>query len=173
MDLFFRLPFKSHSCKESWFYLACSFFSGLILGVFVSTTARDSLFSLMCTAEFGCVSIVGLLFVIFLPFLFSAFAVYICQSWLLIPIAFIKAFCYGFSYFGIAESFGAAGWLFQSLLMFSDTLLMPVLWWFWMRITSDKRNSLFVSTALTAIVTIVIGSFDYIIVSPFVTKLIS
>ena len=73
------------------------------------------------------VSIVGLVTVPFLPFLFSAVAVYLSSLPLLYLTAFFKTFSFGFCIFAVTRSFGSAGWLIRFLLLFTDICTLPVL----------------------------------------------
>ena len=173
MDRFVHLILPTHSCKEPSIHLACSFLAGLLSGACVSIAASKSLLPMMLAAANSCVSISGLLSAMLLPLLFSAFAVYIRQNWLLIPIAFVKAFLFAFLGIGVMSAFGNAGWLVRWLLMFSDSLTLPLLWWFWLRAFSSGRTDALRFAALVAVAAVLIGSLDYSVVSPFAAMLIS
>lgn len=172
MVSFFRTFFQPPSRRDSAIVLAFTLLSGFILGAYVATLAEPSSFSLMRSAADGCVSIVSLLSALLLPFLFTAFAVYIAKPWLLIPIAFFKAFF--FSYLGteIIFLFGGSGWLLRLLLMFTDSLSMPVLCWFWVRIYSGRKvlNVRCLTTAVVILFGIV--CLDYRLISPFLVNLL-
>jgi len=173
MDLFFRPGFVAPRCKETVFSLACFYFVGLILGGCMFYVAGDSFRSLMRAADYSRMSIVCLLPVLLLPFLFSAFAVYIHQSWLLAPICFLKAFFFAFVYVGFSVSFADAGWLVRFFLMFSDIATLPLLWLFWLRVLSEDFR--FRSGAVLGIFTAAaaIGCFDFMVVSPYGAQFIS
>lgn len=103
---------------------------GLLTGIVAAAGAGDSFFSLMRGRDVSPVSIVGLL-ITFLPFLFTAFAVYLPAPVLLIPTVLAKAFLYGFCLFAITLSYGDGAWLVQLLLLFADvgsTVLLMLLW---------------------------------------------
>lgn len=173
MDLFFRPSIPAFDCKDSSFHLACSFLLGLVFGGCISCLTSDSFLTLMRAADFHCMSIVSLLSVLLLPYLFSAFAVYIHQSWLLIPISFLKAFFFAYLYVGLTLSFGSAGWLTRNLLMFSDIFTLPVLWWLWLNLDSGKNTSF--PRIITASVSAAsaVGCFDFLIVAPYAAQLIT
>lgn len=172
MDRYLNFNLPAWRCKKPMFLLACAFLFGLISGVLFSMSASDALFPTMRAAVFGCVSIPGLLSATLLPFLFSAFAVYISCQKLLIPIAFCKAFVFAFVGTGILGAFGSAGWLVRLLLMFSDVASLPLLWWYWQKSLSGSGR--FVrNTAIAAGFALLIGSVDYCVVSPFLANLIS
>lgn len=167
---FFQLP--TWRCKNVQLLLACAFLFGLISGILISMSASDALCSTMRAAPFGCVSIFGLLSVLLLPFLFSAFAVYSSSVLLLLCVAFAKAFAFGFVSFAVWAAFGAAGWLIRFLLMFADLIILPLLLWFWYQIMKNP-HSWVKSTLVACILACFIGGFDYCFVSPFLANLIS
>lgn len=173
MDRFLNFNLPTWRCKESKVLLACAWFSGLVAGVFCSLSASDSLFPTMRAAVQSCMSIPGLLSAILLPLLFSAFAVYISQPWLLIPIAFVKTFRFSFLAVGVMAAYGSAGWLIRWLLMFSDSLMLPVLWWYWSASLDRRGLAIAKASAVVLSVMIMIGSLDYCVISPFLANLIS
>ena len=88
--------FLLHESPEFWrkgttVFLALSFLIGLVSGILIFFAAGESFLSLMRSAFYSPVSIVGLLCVTALPFLFSAIAVFLSQPWLMFPICFGKA----------------------------------------------------------------------------------
>ena len=135
-------------------------------------SASDALYPTMRAAVYSRVSISGLLSAMLLPLLFSAFAVYISNTWLLIPIAFSKAFAFAFLGIGILVSFGSAGWLVRLLLMFGDIVMLPVLWWYWQKALTARQNPL-PHCAAAAAFALLIGGLDYCVISPFLANLIS
>lgn len=126
----------------------------------------------MRAAANGRVSITGLLSAFLLPLLFSAFAVYISQPWLLVPVAFGKAFSFSYLAFGVTLAFGSAGWLVRSLLMFSDCLTLPLLWWFWLCCIRASDRDALRSFLVTCTAALMIGCLDYGAVSPLLRNLI-
>lgn len=124
--------------KTNVLILAACFLAGLILGIRMSHRAEFS-FSLMHGALDRAVSIVHLLSVLLLPILFSALAVYFSKPRLLYGIAFLKAFVFAFVSAGVSAGFGNAGWLVRWLLMFSDSLSLPLLWLYWLRHIPGRR----------------------------------
>ena len=167
-----------HNLPEWWrkgasVFLAFFWFFGLVAGVLTALSASDLLSASMRTAVFSRVSILGLASAVFLPFLFSAFAVYIQCPFLLLPIAFAKAFLFSYLGLGVIEAFGSAGWLIRVLLMFSDIVLLPVLFWFWIRYISGDSRYGSRATAVCISVAALVGSIDYCVISPFMANLIT
>lgn len=173
MGRFLNLKLPHFSRKSSLVVLAFSWFLGLLLGVIFSIAAGDSIVSLMRTAVSSHVSISGLLTAILLPFLLSAFAVFICEPWLLFVIAFLKAFAFSYLGLGVMVAYGSAGWLVWLLLMFSDCCSLPLLLWYWIRFISGRKSTVIPVTVVLFFLAVLIGSFDFCVVSPFLATLIS
>ncbi len=141
MAQLFRHDFLAHPRKAGRFLLAIVLLSGYICGILVSMKAGN-ISSLMYAAVNARVSIVSLLLAFLLPFLLSAIAVYLGQPWLFLPIGFCKAFCFACVSYGIGYAYAGAGWLMRWLFMFSDTLTMPLLCYFWLsHMSGSPRNS--------------------------------
>lgn len=120
------------------FLLAFSWLLGLGCGGLVFRSADESIVSLMRMAVLKPVSIVGLLSCTLLPFLFTAFAVYVSLPALLLLIGFSKAFLYAYVSCAVLAAFGSAGWLVRGFLMFSDTIGAVLLYSCWMRSLSRR-----------------------------------
>lgn len=150
--------------------LACCWFAGLVAGSIAALFADRSFFSLMRMMPEHPVSIVGLLISVYLPLLFTAFAVYISYDWLLIPIAFVKSLSLTLLCCGVSISSGLGGWLLTVLMFGSDFLTSGLLLWLWFRILMGKdpvlRMFIFILLVFTAV-----GFLDYFFVSPFILKL--
>lgn len=154
------------------FYLAFSWISGLICGSVVSVSAGTSLSSLMRGALYASVSIVGVLCVSVLPILFSAYAVFLSNFALLLPVCFTKAFLFSFVSLGISRAFASAGWLMRGLLLYSDWTSLPILYWFWLRSLSSDRPVTLWETLLVFALMGLVGSIHFGIISPFLVRLI-
>ena len=172
MVSFFRPIFTGHSRRHFTLYLAFFWCVGLASGAAVAVSTDPSRFSMMRAAVDSCVSITSLAGSLLLPLFFSALAVYISQIWLLVPIAFWKAFV--FSYLNTALVFvhPSSGWLLRHLLLFSDCFAVPVLLWLWIRLSGPDSRTPFriFSGALGALV--LIGCLDFRFISPFLSNLL-
>ena len=173
MVSFFRTDFASHSRRRLAVILAFTWCAGLILGAYTAILADIPFFSMMRTAPDARVSIPGLLAVMLLPFLFSAFAVYVSSLWLLVPIAFSKAFLFSYLSTGLSAVAGTSGWLLRFLWMFSDCLTVPVLLWFWFSACSKRREAALINAAAALPVLIGICYLDLQVISPFLVNLLS
>lgn len=173
MDRFLYLNLPKFTCRVSPFFLAVSFFLGHFLGVCFSLGASDSFYSMMRMAVFSPASITGLLSAVTLPFLCSAIAVYLKQPLLLLPVAFLKAFCFSCVGLGVLSCFGSAGWLIWFLLQFSDCCTLPVLYWYWRRHISGTGSFDWAVSMVILSALLLVGSFDYCVISPFLANIIT
>lgn len=152
--------------------LAFSWSLGIVCGIWGYVSAGNALYPLMRNSPCGTMSIVGLLGISVLPFLFSAFAVSISFPFLLYPICFCKAFLFSFVSFGVIHSYEGAGWLIRWLLLFSDTVGVPLLYCFWLRHLPGFQKPSLSENVLFLILFLVLGWIDYRIISPFLACLI-
>ena len=172
MARFFCLDLSKLWRKGCRFFLACFWLSGILCGVLAFLSAGRTLVSLMRSTLLVPVSIVGMLCVTILPFLLSAFAVSLSKPVFLLPICFGKAFLFAFVSIGILQAFGSAGWMFRWILLFSDCVCVPLLYWFWLRHISGVRSLYGGEAALMCALGLLIGSVNFSIISPFLAGLI-
>jgi len=172
MVSFFPKDFLQSRRRVTATILAFVFCFGLLAGSLTAVLTETSYFLMMRTAASYRVSIFGLFPVLLLPLLFSAFAVYISQFWLLIPIAFIKAFFFSFLGAGFLILSPDSGWLMRMLFMFTDCLSLPVLCWYWLY-ACHYRNVTPGQTISAFAVVAGIGFLDFQFISPFLASLLS
>lgn len=172
MARFYHRDFPQYWRKGSTVFLAFFWCFGLVCGILTYFSADTVFSSLMRRTLTGSVSIVSLLGVPILPFLFSAFAVFISEPRLLVLVSFGKAFLFSFVSLGVIQAFGSAGWLIRWLLMFSNCMSVPVLYWFWQRHISAVRPVKIMDLVCFLCIGLLIGSIDYCMISPFLARLI-
>ena len=145
---------------------------GLLLGAILSVSADFFLSSTVLSTVQGSLSIICFLSAQQLPLLFTAIDIYISQPFIILPVVFAKAVFYANVGIGLLRSFDVSGWLFCAFLMFSDSLILPILWWIWLQFCSEERQpvSRFIIFAAAGIIGI--GCFDFFIVAPFWTQLV-
>ena len=128
--LYLRL--SDHCRKYALSYLACSWISGLILG----TSAANGL--ALDAASYQLLlqdrTLIQLLSVILLPVFVSVLVISTNHPIGLLPIVFLKSFCFAYTSRLLTQDFNTAGWLIQILTMFSDCASLPILWLFWHRL---------------------------------------
>lgn len=151
--------------------LALAWLSGWLCGLLLAFLSDDFLISLMRGTLTAPVSIVRLLGASTLPFLISAFAVFLLRP-ILLPVCFLRAFLSGLFAGGLMRAFGPSAWLLRFFLMFGDTLTAPILYWFWLRGVERRCRPSFWETAACISAAILIGSVDYRFISPFLARLI-
>lgn len=169
----FKLPadLSKFWCRSCVSFLAFSWALGLSVGLILVSTVQESVFSLMRAAACCRVSIVGLIVLLIFPLFLSAFAVFLSIPVMLLPIACFKGIALAFCALGVVYAFGSAGWLIRMLLMFSDSFMIPVLFWFWVRHISGNRNLLRRDFLICAAFAVVIGAMEYFLVSPYLVVL--
>ena len=133
MARFLHHDFSCTRCKQSMLLLSSLWIMGLLSGIWVFAASDPSVISLMRSAVYSPVSIVGLTLTFLLPFLFSAFAVFNHTPIWIFPISAYKAFSFSIVSIGLVDSMGSAGWLYWILLLTGDILSMPVLYLYWLR----------------------------------------
>lgn len=157
--------------KLSTIILAFCWFAGLLTGCFFANHAGDIHFSMMRRAVCCPVSIAGLV-VVLLPFLFSAFAVYLSKTWLFLPFCFLKAFQFAYLAGLVSASFGDAGWLIRLLLFFTDGCEIVLLLWVWLRWIGGGAKQAVREIAVCGFLCSMVWGVDYFVVSPFLGMLI-
>ena len=171
MDRFLRLNLPFLCCRTPRTLLAIFWIAGLILGAMFALSADTLLTPTMHTALFCGMSISGLLTSLLLPLLFTALAVYISQPMMLLLIAFLKAFLFSFVGVGLLMAFGTSAWLIRNLLMFSETLSLPIFWWFWGCILSEHSMARYGAIPV-GLAIVAIGCVDYTFIGPFLAALL-
>ena len=117
------------------------------------------------------VSIIGLLFSIFLPLLCTYISVLINRPFFLLSICFIKAASFGFTLFGITEIYGTASWLFCILFTFSDIFFLFVLFLLWLRYPDCYDSKSRCPFCFSVMIGLLIVFVDYFVITPFLCGL--
>ena len=172
MVRFFRCHFLQSPRRVCGVILAFDLLIGVLLGSISSGLAEPVLFQLMRTAAESRVSIVCLLPVLLLPVVFSAFAVCFGHFWPLIPVAFTKAFCFGYLCSGVLIQYPYSGPLFVVLFLFADVVSLPVLCWLWIRCIRGREAGLR-AVAPSALLLLGISIINDQLISPFLAGLLS
>lgn len=162
---------RLHRICTAWMLPFC-WILGLLLGVAYGCRTDRSYILLMRIAAPSRVSFVGLLFVLYIPLLLAAFAVYYKQQQWLLPICFLKAFLFASCGSALFTVYHSATWLVRLLLQFSDFSFMPFLYWFCMKNMAGRNGNLLSDFLVCCIAGAIIGIFDFGIISPYLVKLI-
>ena len=144
--------------------------AGMLLGIPAALAARDLLISMTRESVSCSVSVVGLLSATLLPFLISAYAVSLSEPWLLLIFSTVKAFCYSFCAIGVSLAFGQSSWLVRFLFLFSDYMLLPLLYLYWLRHIKGQAKPWELPACIGA--SLMVGCIDYFWIAPFLASLI-
>lgn len=172
MVRFYNISFI-HS-NRSFIYkvlLCCTWFLGLVLGYCFSFQISDIFASLMLSVADSRLSIVGLFFSLIFPFFISAVLLRYTSPLAILPLVFIKAFSFSLCACAVTFAFGDAGWLVRWLLIFSDSFLIVLLLWFWLKNISEEKRTIKTDLLLCIIASGLIGCADLCFVSPFLVML--
>ena len=109
----------------------------------------------------------------FLPFLFSALAVYLRIPKLLVLICAIKAALFGFCGCSICLSYHQSSWLVLVLFLFTDLCTVPVLYLYWLRSLCAKNSASWSTYLCFGSFFLAICAIDWYFILPFTEYLFS
>ena len=151
--------------------LAASWGLGILLGYFVASSVSQTLVELVPQTTCQIMSMTGCLSVTVLPFFLTAFVVTFSEPCLLLFISTCKAFSFSFCAWGVCLAYGQCGWLVLFLFLFSDFLLIPLQYFYWLRhIRGDRAPESWELPILLG-AAILVGYVDYHFVAPFLASL--
>lgn len=119
------------------------------------------------------ISILGLLILLVFPLLLSYIISTINHFRFILPIIFLKAFSFMYCYGCISFAYGSAGWLVAGMVLLSDGFLVICLIQFWFHLAFNQVYSLRRFLASYVVPLLLIGCFDYYVVSPYVRILLN
>ena len=161
-------------CTRKWdkLFLALSWVTGLAVGGFVFRYSGSILVSQMPLAVRSQPSIFPLLICMLLPFLFSAYAVYIAAPRILYGICFLRAWGLGYLSCCVFAAFGNTGWLVRWLFLFSDIFAAAALYCYCHRYISGVRK--LSSGGFTAYAGIIaaVSLLDYSVISRLLLRVL-
>lgn len=158
-------------CRNPVGILALLWLLSICIGIFIAHHLFDDFYSLMHTAASTRVSIVGVLLILLFPVISSAVAVSFSSSKLIYLICTLKGICHGFGLYTILAVFGYGGWLIRFGIMFSECMMLIPLFYFWIRLIDGTAPSLRKDTIICCLIAILVGVFDYFVVSPYIIAL--
>lgn len=148
------------------YFLAASWLTGLILGVWLSCILKVYSVPLMSAAT-GCrVTFGGLCLTLFLPCLVYFAAYKSGCSWSVYVLTSIRGIYLGHAIPAALWAFGTAAWLLLFLLTFSNFMIQIPLLDIGFRCVSTRNGAGKKSLVYLAFVAVVIGLIDYFLVSP-------
>lgn len=154
-------------------YVLLVWIAGLIIGCCIFYACNQDFLSLMGSAVYQPVSIVGILASMFFPFFFVYLSIIANNSVYALIVVFLKAVAFAFTGAMIADRYLSAGWLLRFLFLFSDYCFLPVLIWFWLR-QPDAKGILRIRIRLLVIVllAIVVALINFLFISPLLHSLV-
>ena len=117
-------------------------------------------------------SIVVLMSVRLLPLLFSVFAVFYGQLWVLPVICYGKALVFSLISIYIFHIYGYLGWLVRILLMFSELIIQPILFFCWECLFTCVTPFKFYVALLVFSLIVLITAIDYRFIFPVVRSIL-
>lgn len=171
MVCFFRACNCANGRRTLVGFLAFAWASGLVLGLITAYFADPAFFVLLDRAAVCSVSTGGYVISLFLPVLLTAVTVLGSCRWLLIPLAFVKAFLLALLSCGTVVAYGSGGWLIAVLLLFSDYLCSAALIWIWLHLIRGYHVSALRSFAVL-VVFLAAGFLNFRYISPFLANLL-
>ena len=169
MDKVLHRSFANSCRKYAVPALACSWILGLLFGIRVGQIAFFDFNSMAAT--FPGNTFVSLLAVMLFPIVVSVLIMYMGQPWLLLIVAFLKSFSFAYVSWIVMCDFGSAGWMIQLLIMFSDCLSLPLLWWYWCSLLRRTQHSLISMSIPILLATIAVGILDNRFIAPILSAL--
>ncbi len=143
-----------------------------LFGVYIASHVNSHNLLLMRTMFESRMSIVSLMCVVLIPFLFSLVAFRLNKFFLLILVVCIKAYAFGFMSCLVYALFFQAGWLMRWLLIFADSVLVIPQLYFWLRNTLSPDPSYVKGRALFLLLSCIAVGTDYFLVSPLAVSLL-
>ena len=114
------------------FLFFCTFICGLLLGTCVAAHNADRYSSLICTAAASPQNAFGSFSRCAVAFTLTALILWFKRSYLFLLI-FAEAFTYGISVTAVYLTYSSPQWLVCWLILFSRTIILILLVWFWSR----------------------------------------
>lgn len=158
--------------KNSVCFLAFIWTFSVFAGIILGSKSVPYYTSLMLSAASGPMSIAGMFLIFILPLVISIISIRFKVSFLVLPLALIKGFFYGFLTVSVYSALGSAGWLICLLLLFSNSILIVLLLWFWFKYLKVHNCCLMRDFLVAIAFGVLVCAFDAIMVSPFLTDVI-
>lgn len=144
---------------------------GMLVGFLFAFGNEASARLVMSPVIFSRSSYFGLISVLILPYIISAFVLLLSRPLWLVPIVFLRAFTFGFVYFIVSFAYQEAGWIARILIMFADSISVVLWLWFILGHPTDKSSKMEITLLLFSLVSIVVGVIDYCFISPLTVML--
>ena len=158
-------------CRFNAIYLALFWLIGLICGVCYAA-CNQSVVVLMRLAIFYQVSIVGLVYVLYLPIIAAVLCVKRSCPVAFYTVASLTSFLFGCSLCWITYVYGTASWLIKVLLLFSESAVNILILYMGYQKSSARFETVREYCHLI-IAALLLGCLDCLLVSPFAATLLN
>ena len=162
---------KRNTFPVNLILLASAWIFGLLAGVFL-VNQTSAIFP-MCSVVFLRISVVGLITSMAMPLLISYILLRLFRFCYILPLVFIKALTFIVCYYSVTVAFGNAGWLIRGMIFFSDSTVVCILILQWFHAAVGEEYSVSANVILYIIAPIIVGCFDYFVVSPYLAMLLN
>ena len=172
MGRFFRLNpvLLSEACARR--ILAIIWLCGLLFGTLFSLLNGASNHEVIRSVLHSRVSFFGLFSALILPLLITALFVYLSKPHFIFLLVFLKAFAFASIGSGFLYTFNSSSWLIRCFAMFSDILILPILWYFWLQAFTYQRDVVLRLIPAPGIAILSVCYIDCFCVTPFWTNLL-
>lgn len=143
--------------------VALCWFIGLLLGFYVAIVQGKTFCIPAQSWLVAPVSFVHFASGRLIPVIITYLAYRMSETWLLFPVGIYNGICFGYCCTMIGLSFGAAGWLFRFMLLFSRVMITPALIYSW--ISGNSKTFLFRFMPVYAILILLV---DFFCIIPFI-----
>ena len=164
-------PFPQY--KYSVYILYAAFILGFVAGGIIVSHGSADYVSLTGKATSLPASIIALLANIIFSFSLTALILATGKSSLLIFLCFAQALFYGIVSSSVYFGYGAAQWLIRFLLLFTISINLICLLWFWSRHITEQPESLRSDFVLALSVSFAAAVLDHAWISPLLAKLLN
>lgn len=151
--------------------LTITWILGLLAGVFCLNQSPTYL--LIDSSYLWELSGIGLTVSLAFPILLSFILLKLICFYAVLPLVFVKAFSFMFCFGNVFIAFGDAGWLVSRLIFFSDCILVLLLLVHWFCSAIGERWNRTQCFTAYIIVPVLIGCFDYFVITPFWVTLVN
>lgn len=146
----------SDALRAPAFVLAIIWSLGILFGLYTAYFTSASVLVLLRSSLYSPLSLIGLIMSQTIPLVLTCIACRISKYFLVLPLAFFKAFAFTFCLFSIEVAFGDAGWLTRLLIMYSDICIMPFYLWFWLRRLKYRAENFYIDFLICIIAVMII-----------------
>lgn len=153
------------------FLLSCTFISGFLSGVYVATQSVNDYTLLICRAASSSATANGLLTHTFCVYALTALVRRHGRGYFFL-LSFAEAFTYGIVVTAVYFSYGSAQWLIQWGMLFSRTVTLIMLLWFWYRNMLGYGRVVHQDFLIALCVSVLATVIDLYLISPYLSYLL-